>query len=210
MRDRIRSWDDLQAALAQSRSPECIAVFCGSQYPGNLGSSIRACALLGVKWVCVLERLEWRFIQTAFRAAQLEREEAAAWEVRLVQAPMELSQAEALTRLRDVWGFKLVGLTDAPAAVPIWRAELSHPRTVLVFGKETGGIPAGVEPLLDIAATVPQTATGCLNVGHAVAVTVYERHRQTEQRGQPDATCPDAKRRRSEGPTAETAAGAGA
>lgn len=201
LRDHLCSWADFEEHLAQGPHPECIVVFCGSQYAGNLGSSLRACALLGVKWVCVLGGMEWCFIKTAFRAAQLERPEHASWEVRLVQAPAELPQADALEQLRDRWGFQLVGLTDASGAVPIWSAELAQPKLALVFGKENGGIPSEAEPLLITAATVPQAATGCLNVGHAVAVTLYERRRQKEQGAPAELVGLSAKRRRVGGDT---------
>jgi len=139
------------------------------------------------------------FMKSALRAAQLERPEHASWEVQLVQAPGELPQADALKQLRDHCGFQLVGLTDAPEAVPIWSAELAASNIALVFGKESGGIPTEAEPLLTMAATVPQATTGCLNVGHAVAVTLYERRRQKEQAGPEMCDGFSAKRRRGGG-----------
>merc|ERR1712157_708509 len=51
----------------------------------------------------------------------------------------------------------------------------------VVFDKETGGIPAEVEAMLDTIATVPQVDTGCLNVSHAIAITAYERRRQLQK-----------------------------
>eukprot|EP00931_Biecheleriopsis_adriatica_P065428 TRINITY_DN39956_c0_g1_i1.p1 TRINITY_DN39956_c0_g1~~TRINITY_DN39956_c0_g1_i1.p1 ORF type:complete len:194 (+),score=32.44 TRINITY_DN39956_c0_g1_i1:274-855(+) len=164
--------------------PDCILVLCGSQYPGNLGSSMRACALQGITWICVLGGVKSDFIKAAFRAAQLDRPEAASWEVRLTHAPAELAPAVALSRLRDEWGFELVGLTDAAGAVPVWEAELSRPGLALVFGKESGGIPPEAELVLNATVTVPQVTEGCLNVSHAVAITAYERRRQAQTRRQ--------------------------
>lgn len=171
-------WKEFIAEVASNTSCECIVVLCGSQYAGNLGSAIRSCALLGIKWVCVLGVVETKFIETAFRAAQLERSGHVGWDVRLVRASADLSQTEALAHLQDSCSFQLMGLSDATNAVPIWNAELDQKRLALIFGKETGGIPAEVEGLLDTIATIPQADTGCLNVSHAIAITAYERRRQ--------------------------------
>jgi len=180
MRSRFCTWEDFTEALSSGTGNQCIVVLCGSQYAGNLGSAIRACALLGVKWVCVLDVLEWRFVQSAFRAAQLERPEHAEWNVHLVQAPAGRPQKEALVYLQDRFGFELMGLTDAPTALPLWNAKLDHKRLALIFGKESGGIPPEVESLLDVSVTVPQADKGCLNVSHAIAITAYERRRQEQ------------------------------
>jgi len=165
--------------MARGQIPDCIVVLCGSQYPGNLGSSMRACALQGIEWICVLGGVKADFIKSAFRAAQLERPEAVSWKVRLTHAPADLVPADALSRLRHEWGFELVGLTDTAGAVPVWEAELSRPGLAFVFGKENGGIPPEAEQALNTVVTIPQVTEGCLNVSHAVAIAAYERHRQT-------------------------------
>lgn len=103
MRSRLCAWEDFTEALSSGTGNQCVVVLCGSQYAGNLGSAIRACALLGVKWLCVLDVLEWRFVQSAFRAAQLERPEHAEWNVHLVQAPAGRPQKEALASARLLW-----------------------------------------------------------------------------------------------------------
>jgi len=192
-------WSEFVEEVGSDMSSQCIVVLCGSQYAGNLGSSIRSCALLGAKWVCVLDVVETKFIKTAFRAAQLERH--AGWDVRLVRAPADLSQVEALAQLRDSCGFQLMGLSEGADAVPIWNAELDQQRLAVVFGKETGGIPAEVEASLDTIATVPQVDTGCLNVSHAIAITAYERHRQKQKSQILRSDGQAAKRRREHGPT---------
>merc|ERR1712113_1069180 len=160
----VCEWSEFVGELGSGMGSECIVVLCGSQYAGNLGSSIRSCALLGAKWVCVLDVVETKFIETAFRAAQLERPEHAGWDVRLVRAPADLSQVEALAQLQNTFGFQLMGLSDGTDAVPIWNAELDQQRLAVVFGKETGGIPAEVEAMLD-----------------AIAITAYERRRQLQK-----------------------------
>lgn len=179
-RDRfLCAWEVFESTLADSALPDCLVVLCASQFSGNVGACLRTCALLGIKWVVVLEGPSSGFCNSAFRAAQVDRlEHAETWDVKLVPAPRDLSISAVLSRLRTSLGYELIGLTDAPAAVPIWYADLSHRRMALVFGRESGGIPSDAEALLHSSATVPQVSNGCLNVSHAVAMTVYERHRQ--------------------------------
>merc|ERR1712113_379077 len=112
------------------------------------------------------------------------------------RAPADLSQVEALAQLQGACGFQLIGLSDGADAVPIWNAELDQQRLAVVFGKETGGIPAEVEAMLDTIATVPQVDTGCLNVSHAIAITAYERCRQKQMSQALHSDAQVAKRRR--------------
>jgi len=187
LRERhLFAWNDLTSEL-EIPGPLTAIVFAGSQYPGNLGTTMRTAALLGIKWVAVLGGLKGNMIDQVFRAAQLGRDEQ--WDVRLVVADAELTAEDAFTELHRL-GMNLVGLTDAFDAAPVWDLDLAQERLALVFGKESGGIPRDAERRLDILATVPQLASGNLNVANAAAIVAYERHRQVKRaadtgRGEP-------------------------
>lgn len=164
----------------ENPEPLTAIVVTGSQYPGNLGTIMRTAALLGIKWVAVLGGLPGgnKTVGQVFRSAQLNRDEQ--WDVHLVVADDDLSVGNAFVELRNL-GMKLVGLTDAIDAVPVWDVDLTQTRMALVFGKETGGIPHEAERQLDILATIPQLSEGNLNVAQAAAMVTYERHRQLQR-----------------------------
>jgi len=171
----------------ENTGPLTAIVFAGSQYPGNLGTTMRTAALLGIKWIVVLGGLNGNMIDRVFRAAQLRPDEQ--WDVHLVVANDDLSADDAFIELHRL-GMKLVGLTDSVDALPVWNVDLTQKRLALVFGKETGGIPHEAELQLDILATVPQLSRGNLNVANAAAMVTYERHRQLRQVREPPQSQP--------------------
>lgn len=191
-----RTWKDLQVEVLHGPDDACILVLCGSQFPGNLGTIMRTCALLDIRWVCVLGYVTEDHIRKAFRAAQVEKceERGETWNIHVVTAPRELTPSEALAELKEN-GFHTIGLTDATDAAPIWRMNLVRARLALVFGQETGGIPSQAERVLDVLATVPQAAAGCLNVSQAASMVTYERYKQQQER-LPQLPDPPAKRLR--------------
>merc|ERR1712232_788832 len=90
LRERhFSSWNDFEAELMKNAGPLTVIVFAGSQYPGNLGTTMRTAALLGIKWIAVLGGLKGNLIDQVFRTAQVGRDEW--WDVRLVVADAELS-----------------------------------------------------------------------------------------------------------------------
>jgi tRNA G18 (ribose-2'-O)-methylase SpoU len=169
---------DFEEELMTNPGPLTVIIFTGSQYPGNLGTTMRSAAMLGIKWIAVLGGLKGNMIDQVFRAAQVGRNEQ--WDVRLVIADAELPATTAFLKLRKL-GMNLVGLTDAAHASPVWDVDFAHERLALVFGKETGGIPRDAELQLHVLATVPQAAAGNLNVANAAAIVAYERHRQLKR-----------------------------
>lgn len=173
--------------------PLTAIVFAGSQYPGNLGTTMRTAALLGIRWIAVLGGLRGNGIDQVFRAAQLGRDEQ--WDVRLVVADADMTAEDAFAELKGS-GMNLVGLTDASDAAAVWDVDLAQERLALVFGKETGGIPREAELRLDVLATVPQLAPGNLNVANAAAIVTYERHRQLQRAAEAAGGAPLTKRRR--------------
>ncbi|CAE7404142.1 unnamed protein product [Symbiodinium necroappetens] len=161
-----------QASLARQ---SCV-VLCGAR-PGNVGSTLRVCALLGLPFLVVIG-LSRDKCKKAVELSQLGEDPG----VSLVKPPLSLEVHEVLQRLRAT-GLSLLGLTAHSAggkAKPVWNLKLTCPGVAFVFGREHDGIPPNAEMLLDEAATIPMVVDGekgSLNVSHAAALVLYERRR---------------------------------
>ncbi|CAJ1342520.1 unnamed protein product [Effrenium voratum] len=155
---------------------DCV-VLCGAR-PGNVGSTLRLCAMLGMAGLVVVGLTPGKRRKATELAGIGEGEG-----VTIVAPPAEMEAAEVLLRLRAS-GHRLVGLTAHGEDVqPLWRAQLTLPGTAFVLGRENDGIPSDAEELLDEALTIPMEVSGeegSLNVSHAAAVLLYERQRQLE------------------------------
>eukprot|EP00439_Symbiodinium_sp_Y106_P055871 s5942_g7.t2 len=171
--------DDWQGFLDRaSLGPQSCVVLCGAR-PGNVGSTLRICALLGLPFLVVVG-LSRDKCKKAVELSQLGEDPG----VSLVKPPLHLEAHEVLQGLRAACGLRLLGLTAHSAggeAKPIWNLRLTCPGVALVFGREHDGIPPDAEMLLDEAATIPMVVDGekgSLNVSHAAALVLYERRRQ--------------------------------
>lgn len=187
LRERcVQPWDEFLADCGTSFDGRCVVALCGAA-PGNTGAILRSCAVLGVAAVCVLGagHMPREDVKTALRVSQIDRKPH--WDTALVPLPADVGAEEMLGRLRQT-GFHIVGLTAAEGGAsgpprPLWEVDLTHPRLVLVFGKdEEDGIafPDGAGVQLDAAAIIPMRpgTDDMLNLASTVAAVVYERHRQ--------------------------------
>ncbi|CAE7535313.1 unnamed protein product [Symbiodinium sp. CCMP2456] len=150
------SFPDWQGFLDQASLAQSCVVLCGAR-PGNVGSTLRVCALLGLPFLVVIG-LSRDKCKKAVELSQLGEYPG----VSLVKPPLSLEVHEVLQRLRAS-GLSLLGLTAHSAggeAKPIWNLKLTCPGVAFVFGREHDGIPPNAELLLDEAATIPMVVDG--------------------------------------------------
>jgi tRNA(Leu) C34 or U34 (ribose-2'-O)-methylase TrmL len=141
------------------------------KYGHNLGSAVRACAVFGVpecRWT------GWRGARDA--EARLPREE------RLRDYRRKVAFGSAVDGDRPIDWFAGRGLT--PVAVErrqgfeVLGGGFLHPeRALYVFGPEDGDLERGTLGACHRFVTIPG---GCLNLGAAVNVVLYDRQRQRE------------------------------
>lgn len=134
--------------------------------PTNLGGLSRTCEVFKVAQLCVpsAKVLQHKdFVSLSVSASK--------W-LPVAEVPEAALPAFLERKRRD--GYEIVGLEQTTGSVPLH----SHPftsRTVLVLGREKGGIPAELLPLLDAAVEIPQLGlVRSLNVHVSASLAVYE------------------------------------
>jgi tRNA (cytidine/uridine-2'-O-)-methyltransferase len=137
--------------------------------PQNTGTTLRLAACLGVE-VHLIEPAGFPVSDRAFRRAGMDYLDQVAW----TQHP----SWQHFDRWRGVHGLRLVLFTTKAAT-----SYLDHryePRDILLFGRESAGVPDHVHEAADVRLRVPMRAgMRSINVAMTCAMAVGEALRQT-------------------------------
>jgi tRNA (cytidine/uridine-2'-O-)-methyltransferase len=137
--------------------------------PQNAGTILRLCACFGVE-AHIIEPSGFPTTDRAFRRAGMDYLDA----VTIVRHPSWQSFADWRSRL----GYRLLVFTTAAA-----HSYLDHryqPDDILLFGRESAGVPAEVHGAADARLKIPiRESLRSLNVAVAAAIAVGEALRQT-------------------------------
>jgi tRNA (cytidine/uridine-2'-O-)-methyltransferase len=140
--------------------------------PQNTGTILRLCACLGIE-AHLIEPAGFPLTDRAFRRAGMDYLEA----VRLVRQ----ASWPAFEAWRKREGLRLVLFTTRAAVSYLDYA--FTPTDVLLFGRESAGVPEAVHAAADARLAIPmQPGLRSLNVAMAVAMAVGEAVRQTGTR----------------------------
>jgi tRNA (cytidine/uridine-2'-O-)-methyltransferase len=137
--------------------------------PQNTGTILRLCACFGIE-AHIIEPSGFPTTDRAFRRAGMDYLDA----VTIVRHPSWQSFADWRSRL----GYRLLVFTTAAA-----HSYLDHryqPDDILLFGRESAGVPAEVHGAADARLKIPiREGLRSLNVAVAAAIAVGEALRQT-------------------------------
>jgi tRNA (cytidine/uridine-2'-O-)-methyltransferase len=137
--------------------------------PQNTGTILRLCACLGIE-AHLIEPAGFPVTDRAFRRAGMDYLQ----QVRLVRH----ASWEAFDRWRRENSLRLV-LFTTQAATPYLDYGY-RPEDILLFGRESAGVPDAVHAAADVRLLIPmQSGLRSLNVAMAVAMGVGEALRQT-------------------------------
>ena len=165
----------IMAAIATPRAPvlpeklEACVLLDDIQDPGNLGSILRTAAAAGINQVC------------------LSKTSVHAWSPRVLRAGMGAhfmldihEQCDLAALIRNFSGRVIVTTLNAPETV--FGIDLTGP-VALLFGNEGAGVSQDLCELAHQAVGIPMAGgMESLNVGAAVAICLFERMRQLQQR----------------------------
>lgn len=167
----------LEAALAGEpdaaveRTSPLVVTLVDLRDPGNAGSVLRSADAAGVDAVVFCGGSVDLYNPKTVRASA-----GALFHVPVVAGP---AADEVLGRLGAAGLRRLA--TVARGGDDYTAVDLGRP-TALVLGNEANGLPAGLDPLLDGAITIPMAGRAeSLNVGMAAAVVCFEAARQRRQ-----------------------------
>ena len=138
------------------------------EIPPNTGNIIRLCAATGAT-LHLIEPLGFRLDDKRLRRAGLDYHEFAA-----LLCHVSLDQLRA-----QLPGRRAFALTKH-ATTSLYQARFRL-GDILLFGSETGGLPASVRdclPLVEELRIPMREGIRCLNLANAVAITLYEALRQ--------------------------------
>jgi tRNA (cytidine/uridine-2'-O-)-methyltransferase len=137
--------------------------------PQNTGTILRLCACLGIE-AHILEPAGFPVSDRAFRRAGMDYLDR----VSIVRHP----GWQAFDEWRRQQGLRLVLFTTRAAAP--YLGHVYRPDDILLFGRESAGVPEEVHVAADARLTIPlQAGMRSLNVAMAVAMAAGEAIRQT-------------------------------
>ncbi len=141
----------------------CWVALDGVQFPGNLGTILRACDAVGCEGVLLLGPSADPYDPLAVRASM-----GAVLSQRLARASVE--EFLAWKRRHEI---TVVG--TSPSASADYREVSYHPPTVLLMGSERQGLSGEPETLCDVMVRIPMVGRcDSLNVALAAGILLYE------------------------------------
>lgn len=136
--------------------------------PHNLGAIARSCDAFGIQDIHVIFAS-----QAPFDPKEAGKNSSTATNKWLRYHLHHDSQATLLCLKRAGW--QLVATVLDERAIPIYEADLTHPRLALLFGNEQTGLSARAIGLADMLVTIPMAGIAqSMNVSVSAALAMYE------------------------------------